>query len=273
MYICTYVCLYCSSPRLFVFSCSVFTGRTVSTTNIKLFLGPVSDCPTWVVSVWLHAGTAVCVLSLLYMHCMYSVYCTNHCSASVLSPHLINCKLVHLLLLCCVSTCSCHTPVFHHTQDSNTEAKLSDISTAVSVPLQRDCSCSLSVQRRTFSCLGTADSQTVVFLAELSYTALPAVDVSSLLTSWVASTPPITVASTQLQVDTTCPVVIDSLEPQGCAPTTAAPPSVTPSPDGTATLTFYILIALGVAFIISQLFMVVALAVICHRLRRLNQKL
>ena len=110
-------------------------------------------------------------------------------------------------------------------QDSNTEAKLSDISAALSVSLQQDCSCSLAVQQSLFSCLGTEDSQTVVFLARLSYTALPRVDLPSLLTTWVGSTPPITVASTQLQVDTTCPVVIGSLEPKSCI-ITAPPPDV-----------------------------------------------
>ena len=102
-------------------------------------------------------------------------------------------------------------------QDSNTEDKLSDISTAVSVPLQQDCSCSLSVQRRTFSCLETADSQTVVFLAELSYDVLPGVMVvPSLVTSWAKNTRSITVSSIQLQVDSTCPVVIDSFNSESC---------------------------------------------------------
>ena len=54
-------------------------------------------------------------------------------------------------------------------------------------------------------------------------------DLSTLLTSWVASTPPITVASTQLQVDTTCPVVIDALEADACSvdPPTDLPTNVT----------------------------------------------
>ena len=78
------------------------------------------------------------------------------------------------------------------------------------------CAESLAVQESLFSCLGTEGSQTGVFLARLSYSALPGVDLPSLLTAWVGSTPPITVASTQLQADTMCPVVIDSLEPNGC---------------------------------------------------------
>ena len=117
--------------------------------------------------------------------------------------------------ICTYSCYVCDEPLFA-VQESNTEAKLSDISAALSVSLQQECSCSLAVQQSLFSCLGTEDSQTVVFLARLSYTALPGVDLPSLLTAWVGSTPPITVASTQLQVDTTCPVVIDSLEPDGC---------------------------------------------------------
>ena len=133
--------------------------------------------------------------------------------------------------VCTYSCYLCDEPLFA-VQESNTEAKLSDISAALSVSLQQDCSCSLSVQQSLFSCLGTEDSQTVVFLARLSYTALPGVDLPSLLTAWVGSTPPITVASTQLQVDTTCPVVIDSLEPDGCNvnPPIDAPTDLTTDP-------------------------------------------
>ena len=102
-------------------------------------------------------------------------------------------------------------------QKIRSDAKLSEISAALSAHLQQQCSCSLSVQQSLFSCLGTTDSQTVVFLADLSYTALTGVDIPS-LTSWVISIPHIAVASTQLQMDTLCPVVImiDSLQPESC---------------------------------------------------------
>ena len=114
-------------------------------------------------------------------------------------------------------------------QETNSDAKLSDISSALSTLLQQQCGCSLSVQQSLFSCLGTTDSQTVVFLAQLSYTALPGVDMPSLLTSWVASSPYIAVASTQLQVDTKCPVVIHSLEPESCPVASVAPPTNLPT--------------------------------------------
>ena len=82
------------------------------------------------------------------------------------------------------------------------------------------------MQQSLFSCLGTEDSETVVYIAELSYTIIPGVmDVPSLLTSWVDSGPAITVNFNQLQVDTTCPVVIDSLEPQSCSTAPADPPA------------------------------------------------
>ena len=71
----------------------------------------------------------------------------------------------------------------------------------------------------------TTESQSVVFIAELSYTALPGVDMPSLLTSWVTSNPHIIVASTQLQVDPTCPVVIDSLQPKSCLVAFMLPPT------------------------------------------------
>ena len=151
-------------------------------------------------------------------------------------------------------------------QESNSEAKLSDISTALSVPLQRDCSCSLSVLSHVFSCLGTEDSQTVVFLAELLYTALPGSDdLSSLLTSWVASTPPITVASTQLQVDATCPVVIDSLAPQGCSvPPPIDPPTDPPTgpPSAPHTDVTVIAVAVGVAVLVMVIIIVAIVMVV-----------
>ena len=50
-------------------------------------------------------------------------------------------------------------------------------------------------------------------------------DVPFLLSSWVTSTPHIIVASTQLQVDTTCPVVINSLEPKSCPVASVTPPT------------------------------------------------
>ena len=59
---------------------------------------------------------------------------------------------------------------------------------------------------------------------------------TSLLTSWVTSTLHIIVASTQLQVDPTCPVVIDSLEPERCPVASTVPPT-DPSTDRPASPT------------------------------------
>ena len=152
--------------------------------------------------------------------------------------------------VCTYSCYVCDEPLFA-VQESNTEAKLSDISAALYVSLQQDCSCSLSVQQSLFSCLGTEDSQTVVFLARLSYAALPGVDLPSLLTAWVGSTPPITVASTQLQVDTTCPVVIDSLEPKSCI-ITAPPPdvSVIAAASGSSVAVLLVVLIIAVTMVI-----------------------
>ena len=119
------------------------------------------------------------------------------------------------------------------TQDSDPEVKLSDIWAALSDSIRQDCSCSLSVQQSLFSCLGTEDSETVVYIAELSYTVIPGVvDVPSLLTSWVDSGPTIIVNFNQLQVDSTCPVAISSLKPEHCIvapPTSPTPPTDTPT--------------------------------------------
>ena len=145
-------------------------------------------------------------------------------------------------------------------QDSNTEDKLSDISTALSVPLQRDCSCSFAVQRRTFSCLGTEDSQTVVFLAELLYVVLPGgMDVPSLITSWVKNTRSIRVSSIQLQVDSRCPVVIDSLYTESC---TIAPPAALPTDVTVITVS---IVVVGIVILIITVAIVTAVAVYCKR--------
>ena len=91
----------------------------------------------------------------------------------------------------------------------------------------------------------------MVFLARLSYTALPGVDLPSLLTTWVGSTPPITVASTQLQVDTTCPVVIGSLEPESCVINTPPPDvSVIAAAAGGSVAVFLIVLIIVVAMVI-----------------------
>ena len=146
-------------------------------------------------------------------------------------------------------------------QETKSDVKLNEISAAISVHLQLLCNCSLSVQRHFFSCLGTTDSQTVVFLAELSYTALPGVDIPSLLTSWVASTPHIIVASEQLQMDATCLVVIDSLEPESCtvAPPTDLQPTSIIVAAVAACATVFLVLAIIVVLVIS--------VVVCYKRR------
>ena len=145
-------------------------------------------------------------------------------------------------------------------QETKSDVKLTEISAAFSVPLQRLCNCSLSVQRHFFSCLGTTDSQTVVFLAEFSHTALPGVDMPALLASWVTSTPHIIVASAQLQVDTTCPVVIGSLKPESC---TVASPAAADLPNNVtvAAVAACVIVLLVVIIVV----MVIAVVVCCKR--------
>ena len=137
-------------------------------------------------------------------------------------------------------------------QGHNTETKLSDISTALS----ETCNCYLSVHRRVFSCPDMADSETVVFLAELNYTSLPEVDVPSLLTSWVASGPAITVISVQLQVDVTCPVVIDSLKAESCPELPTDPPTdvivIAASIGGAVLVVVVIIIAVTMAAVLCR---------------------
>ena len=157
-------------------------------------------------------------------------------------------------------------------QETEGAAKLSDISVALSVALQQQCGCSLFVQQSLFSCFGTTDSQTVVFLAELFYTALPGVDMPSLLTSWVTSTPYLAVASTQLQVDTTCPVVIDSLQPEQCSAASVAPSTVPPadpssnpatdSPTDTTVIVIVVAVAAVVLLVMVAAIVAIVIAVI-----------
>ena len=146
-------------------------------------------------------------------------------------------------------------------QETNGNVKLSEVSAALSVPLQQQCSCSLSVQQSLFSCLGTTDSQVVVFLAQLSYTALPGVDMPSLVTSWVSATPRIAVASTQLQVDSTCPVVIDFLQHESCTAATIAPPTEPPS-DVTVVV---VAVCVCATLVVVTVIIVIAVTVFCRK--------
>ena len=114
---------------------------------------------------------------------------------------------------------------------------------------------SLSVQQSLFSCLSTTGSQTVVFLAQFSYTALPGVDMPSLLTS-----PYIVVTSTQLQVDTTCPVVMDSLKPESCPAASPAPP--TDPPTNVTVVAVCVIITLVVTIIVA---IVTAVILLCRK--------
>ena len=123
------------------------------------------------------------------------------------------------------------------------------------------------MQQSFFSCVGTKGSHTAVFLAEISYIAFPgAVDVSSLLTAWVDSTPAITVASTQLQVDTACLVQSNSSDGPSCAPTSTSAPTVdsTVSPN----IALYVLIAIDFVFVITLALVVLLLFIICLRLKK-----
>ena len=148
------------------------------------------------------------------------------------------------------------------TQDLQTETKLSEISASLSVPLQQNCICPLSIEQRFFSCLGTADSQTVVFLAQLSYAELPGgVDIPSLITSWVASSHAILVNSIQLQVDTSCPVVIDSLSSKSCTDP-ATNPATNPPTDFTV---ITIAVCIAVLLVVIVLVVAVVAVVVLHR--------
>ena len=152
---------------------------------------------------------------------------------------------------------------FNRLQGLETETKLSELSAALSVPLQQNCTCPLSIQQRFFSCLGTADSQTVVFLAQITYADLPGgMDVPSLITSWVASSSAILVSSIQLQVDTSCPVVIDSLSSKRCTDPPTNPPANPPTDFTVITIAVCIAVLLVVIIIVAA---VVTVVVLCRK--------
>ena len=169
----------------------------------------------------------------------------------------MHCICTSLLVRCRVRFLYC-TYIFR-LQGLETETKLSELSAALSVPLQQNCVCPLSIQQRFFSCLGTADSQTVVFLAQITYADLPGgMDVPSLITSWVASSSAILVSSIQLQVDTSCPVVIDSLSSKSCTD----PPTNPPTDVTVITIAVCIAVLLVVIIIVAA---VVTVVVLCRK--------
>ena len=203
---------------------------SVSTVIIQLHLRPVSECTVWVVSA---------AFETVYTHCMW---------AYINFP----CPLKYPVLVC--------------TQDLQTETKLSEISASLSVLLQQNCVCPLSIEQRFFSCLGTSDSQTVVFLAQLSYVELPGgMNIPSLITSWVTSSRAILVNSIQLQVDTNCPVVIDSLNSKSCTDPSIDPPTNPPTNPPTDFTVITIAVCVAILLVVIVLVAAVVAVVVLRR--------
>ena len=88
------------------------------------------------------------------------------------------------------------------------------------------------VAESLFSCFGTDDEETVVFLAEVVYTY--STDSSTtplrLLQTWVSQSPSIAVEQQQLRVNGTCQVEVDSVNsiPKCIQVSPMTPPSSTP---------------------------------------------
>ena len=91
-------------------------------------------------------------------------------------------------------------------------------------------------------------------------------DVPSLLSSWVDSGPAIRVNFIQLQVDTTCPVAIDSLQPESCTVTSPAPPTGTPTDPPTDVIVTAVVVCVILLFVVVAIVAAIVIAVVVfHR--------
>ena len=114
-------------------------------------------------------------------------------------------------------------------------AKLSSIEDFVQ-DVMTDCvHCNVTyVAQSLFSCFGTNDEETVVFLAEVvySYSTDSSTTPLRLLQTWVSQNPLIAVDQQQLRVNGTCQVEVDSVNSIPIciqiSPMTPPPPSSTP---------------------------------------------
>ena len=129
------------------------------------------------------------------------------------------------------------------------------------------------MQQSLFSCLGAQDSETVVYLAVLNYTILPGVvDVPSLLSSWVDSGPAIRVNFIQLQVDTTCPVAIDSLKPESCTVVSPGPPTDTPTDPPTDVTVTAVVVCVILLLVVVAIVAAIVIAVVVFRRKQSKSK-
>ena len=165
-------------------SCTV---PVTTTAHFQLRLKPVTLCTTWVVS---------CIGKWSICSYKRSVFVS-----------LFVCFLVFFF------------------QDENRDQKEVDIVSAVVQSVQGDCSCNFTeanIQNFEFSCRSIEN--TVVFRAEIVYTAfgedLYTADVLvALVSTWAQSGTSISVDSTRLDVDPSCPTQLESFQAGDCETT------------------------------------------------------
>ena len=113
--------------------------------------------------------------------------------------------------------------VFFFLQDENRDQKEVDIVSSVVQSVQGDCSCNFTetnIRNNEFSCRSTEN--TAVFRAEIVYTAFgedpyTADGLVTVVSAWVQSgTTSISVASTRLDVDPSCPTQLESFQAGDC---------------------------------------------------------
>lgn len=154
--------------------------------------------------------------------------------------------------------CLTHT---YYVQAINTEQKLDDVKSSVTVRLQARCNCAFQVLSGQFSCI---DDSTVAYLAELQYsfpsnsTEPNAVEV---LSAWVLENPRIAIPTegVELQVNPSCRVQVNSFADTACFPTTTDT-----SLSMGAIIGIVIGVILGIIVVLALVGALIALA-ICYR--------
>lgn len=106
------------------------------------------------------------------------------------------------------------------TQAINTEAKLDDVKSGITMLLQARCSCAVQVLGGQFTCV---DGSTVAYQADLHYR-LPSDSAQpsavGVLSAWVLENPAIPTEGILLRVNPSCRVQVTSFEDTACFPTT-----------------------------------------------------
>ncbi|XP_065905338.1 hemicentin-1-like isoform X4 [Dysidea avara] len=116
--------------------------------------------------------------------------------------------------------------------DDRQRQKFDDIISQLMDEITSRCSCTFNIINETFSCRGSIGNfvDTVVFRARVSLqdSVITADDVVDDITNWVQSSPSISVAAVTLDVDPSCPAMLDSFNSADCVVVTTSSSSSLP---------------------------------------------